>query len=104
MTLGNRLKAARKKARLTQKQLGQHFGISSQAVSQWERDEVVPEFDKLNKLRIVLKVPADWLLGGSGPPPDHDEVSALLDRLDPASRRQALRILRSLMDDGSQAA
>lgn len=104
MTLGNRIKAARKKAKLTQKEVGAHFGISSQAVSQWERDEVVPEFDKLGKLGKVLKIPADWLLSGSGPPPDQDEIVALLDRLDLASRRQALRILRSLIEDSDRAA
>lgn len=104
MTLGNRLKAARKKTGLTQKEVGQYFGISGQAVSQWERDEVTPEIDKLGRLQRLLKIPAEWLLSGDGPPPEQDEVSSLLDRLDPASRRQALRILRSLVDDSGQAA
>lgn len=104
MSLGSRLKTARKKAKLTQSEVGRHFSISSQAVSQWERDEVTPEFDKLGQLCRILKIPADWLLAGDGPPPDQDEVAALLDRLDRASRRQALRILRSLVDDSDQAA
>lgn len=104
MTLGNRIKSARKKIGLTQKEVGQYFGISGQAVSQWERDTVAPEIDKLGKLSRVLKIPAEWLLSGDGPPPEQDEVSRLLDRLDPTSRRQALRILRSLVEDNGQAA
>lgn len=104
MTLGSRISAARDKAGLTQKQLGKYFGISGQAVSQWERNLVSPEIDKLGKLCVVLKIPSDWLLKGGGPPPDQDEISALLGRLDPASHRRALRILRSMVEDDDQAA
>lgn len=104
MTLGTRLKAARKKLKLTQREVGEHFDVSSQAVSQWERDEVVPEFDRLAKLRRILKVTAEWLLEGTGEPQDRDEHSQLWDSLSHAQRRQALRLLKMLADDSDQAA
>lgn len=104
MSLGNRIRTARKKAMLTQRDVGRACGVSSQAVSQWERDEVVPEFDKLNGLMKTLKISAEWLLAGAATEIEQDEIRAILDRLDPVSRRRALKILRSLIDDSDQAA
>lgn len=103
MTLGNRIQAARKRLDVSQKELGAEFGISPAAVSSWERDLTVPEFDNLCRLPGILKVPADWLLtGGNSALPDAEFIQAW-NRLPDAQRRHALRYLQMLGEDAPQA-
>ena len=104
MTIGNRIRAARVKAKLKQREVAKACGVSTQAVSQWEKGEDRPDIDRLPRLWKVLKVPPDWLLDGHGPPPDPDALSQLWDRLNPLARRQALRLLTSLIEDSEEAA
>jgi N-acetylglucosamine-6-phosphate deacetylase len=47
MTLGEKLKNARKNAGLSQEQLAEQLGVSRQAISKWESGVSVPESDKL---------------------------------------------------------
>jgi len=88
MTLGKRIKIARERLRpkVSQKKLGEVFDISDKAVSAWERDETIPEPDKMPTLRRSLQVPYWWLLEGSGPPPPPDDVDVRLDGLNAAER------------------
>jgi transcriptional regulator with XRE-family HTH domain len=104
MTFGNRLAAARKKIKMTQKQLGDALGVSDAAISGWERGDSAPEIHRLPALLKALKIPADWLIQGSGDPPDQDMIRVLLDALNSSQRRQAVRLLRTLMDDSENAA
>lgn len=104
MTLGKRIKAARKRFGITQREIAKEFDISPAAVSSWERDETVPEFDKLGRLALVLKVPDSWLIKGTGDPPQDDEIASLINRLTPAQKRQAIRFLRMLAEDEEAAA
>jgi transcriptional regulator with XRE-family HTH domain len=73
MTLGKRIRLARKRLGMTQLQLAYHFGVTNQAVSSWERDEHPPEGDKISLLRKVLRVTFAWLLGGEGEPPSPND-------------------------------
>lgn len=57
MSFGKTLAAARKKAKLTQAELGEAVGVTSQAVSQWEREETAPELEKIPALARRLNVP-----------------------------------------------
>ena len=57
MQIGERIKAARKKAGLTQKQLGGKMGISYQAVAQWENDLRNPKIESLRAIANALEVP-----------------------------------------------
>lgn len=79
MTLGNRLARARKRLKLTQEQIADQFGVSKQAVSQWERDETTPEPDKLANLRQTLRVTFAYLLLGVGDPPQPNDPMVLLE-------------------------
>lgn len=65
--LGQRLARARKQAELNQKDVAQQFGISSQAISQWESERTRPDSLKLAKLARLFHVRLEWLLDGSGP-------------------------------------
>lgn len=88
MTLGKRIKAARERLRPkpTQGDIGAHFGITDKAVSAWERDETVPELDKIADLAELLKVPCLWLLKGTGEPPAPDALEVKIGQLLPSER------------------
>lgn len=59
MTTGQRIKAARKKAGLTQAELAQKLDdIPFQSISQWERDLRNPKYETLVRIATALKV--DW--------------------------------------------
>lgn len=95
MTLGKRIARARKKQRITQKQVAAAFRISEQAVSIWERDDRRPDIEKLPALARILKVPLDWLLEGPGDDPP--EAGSLTERIEqlPAEHRH---VIESLLD------
>lgn len=63
MELKDRLREARRRAGKRQGDAAGLFGITPQAVSQWERGEAVPEPDKLAPLATFYGVDAGWLLG-----------------------------------------
>lgn len=56
MTTGQRIKAARKQAGITQKALGEELGISYQTVAQWENDLRNPKQETLLKIAKALGV------------------------------------------------
>lgn len=62
---GNRLYQLRKKAGLTQSQLGEKVGLSNKAVSKWENGQAKPDLDILNRLANVLSVSVDDLFNMS---------------------------------------
>lgn len=62
MTLGEKLKEARKQAGLTQEQLSEKLGVSRSAVAKWETDSGIPDVDNLKLLAKLLNVSVDYLL------------------------------------------
>ena len=52
-----KLKARRKKLKLTQKEIADQLGISYQAYSAWERGVKVPSKEKASQLEQILSVP-----------------------------------------------
>ena len=56
MTTGQRIKNARKAARMTQKELGEKIGVTFQAVAQWENDLRKPKFETLQRIADALNV------------------------------------------------
>lgn len=62
MTTGMRIKAARKKAGLTQAELAARLGISYQGVAQWENDLRNPKYKTLQKIADALEIPVLELL------------------------------------------
>lgn len=106
MTLGKRIKAARERLRpkVTQPHVAAVFHITVQAVSGWERDESIPELDKIAKLARILKVPASWLLEGRGPPPAEDALESVLEQLDPTARELLEAMAQTLLKQRDTAA
>lgn len=106
MTLGKRIKAARERLtpRVTQAKVAAEFGVTVQAVSGWERDDSIPDLNKIPKLARVLQVPASWLLDGRGKPPAPDALESVLDRLDPEQRALVEAMAKTLIQRRESAA
>ena len=62
MTLGEKLKIARKQAGLSQEQLSEKLGVSRSAVAKWETDNGIPDVDNLKTLSRLLNVSIDYML------------------------------------------
>jgi len=63
-TLGSRIGECRKKKGITQDQLAEHIGVSSQAVSKWENDLSCPDIASLPQLADYFNITIDELLRG----------------------------------------
>lgn len=62
MTLGEKLKSARKSVGLTQEQLAEKLLVSRQAVTKWEADKGMPDIENLKQLSKLLDISIDYLL------------------------------------------
>ena len=63
-TIGNRIAKFRKEKNMTQEELANLLGVSSQAVSKWENDASCPDISLLPQLCEALGITADELLTG----------------------------------------
>jgi transcriptional regulator with XRE-family HTH domain len=106
MSLGNRIKAARERLRPkpTQGEVGAHFGVTDKAVSSWERDLTIPEFDKIAKLAKLLKVPCIWLLEGGSEPPEQDALEVTIEQLGPSERALVAAMIQTIRKTRDQVA
>ena len=62
MTLGEKIKEARKKCGLSQEQLAEKIAVSRSAVAKWEANNGFPDVDNLKALSKLLDVSIDYLL------------------------------------------
>lgn len=106
MTLGQRIKAARKRlpGSPSQGQIAEQLGVSTQAVSQWERGEDNPLPERYPDLRKVLKVTYKWLLEGRGTVPAPDSLEVRVEQLPDAERATLEAFLDSLERRHSKSA
>ncbi|WP_052807139.1 helix-turn-helix domain-containing protein [Risungbinella massiliensis] len=61
-----RLRAARQRKKLTQKQLANHVGVVATTVVRWEQGKYEPDTDTITKIADLLGVTADYLIGMDG--------------------------------------
>ena len=64
----------RKQKYLTQEQLAQEIGVSSVAVSKWERGISIPDQDILCRLADYFSITVDALLGRKEGPVEENDV------------------------------
>lgn len=62
-SLGQRIKQARKEAKLSQLQLGVALKVSDKTISGYESDRISPPIDKLQVVAELLKKPITYFLG-----------------------------------------
>ena len=63
-TIGQRIRTARKRAGLTQKQVSDRFGVSCQHVSNWEIGARSPKADAVLKMADMFCCDFYWLMFG----------------------------------------
>jgi transcriptional regulator with XRE-family HTH domain len=115
-TMGQRIKAARERIGLNQKEFAELLGKTPAAVCQFEKDQRQPRLACLNRITQILGVSTEYLLRGtlsvleyadSTPPSreenEFEEIIRTCLALSPVRRRLALEILRLVqrMEDGS---
>ena len=85
MTIGNRIRRARKYANLSQRELGIALGFNLDTaearVSQYERGARIPRADVIEKLSHVLQVPKEYFLLPT-PAPETSNAPAFLFQLE----------------------
>lgn len=96
--LGENLREARKKSKMTQAELGEAVGFSQAAVAMWEKGLRAPDFDTLYKLANVLHMEPSALLGTDLPSYTDDEQE-LWDLREMVRRDPERHILFSLARD-----
>lgn len=62
MTIGQKIKEARKQAGLSQEQLAEKMAVSRSAIAKWEANNGLPDVDNLKALSALLNVSIDYLL------------------------------------------
>ncbi|MEK5061494.1 hypothetical protein BK126_04675 [Paenibacillus sp. FSL H7-0326] len=60
---GYRIKSFRKEQKWTQQELARRLNVSTQVISNWERDYSVPVHSDLTKLALLFHTTTDFLLG-----------------------------------------
>lgn len=63
VTFGERIKQARKEAKLSQLQLGVALKVSDKTISGYESNRISPPIDKLQTIAELLKKPITFFLG-----------------------------------------
>lgn len=63
MYIGANIKKLRQDRNITQEKLAEHLGVSTQAVSKWERHETYPDITMVLPLASYFKVSTDVILG-----------------------------------------
>ncbi|MBU0976079.1 MAG: helix-turn-helix domain-containing protein [Patescibacteria group bacterium] len=62
-TLGEKIKTARKEAKLSQLQLGVALKVSDKTISGYESNRISPPISKLQQIAELLKKPTTYFLG-----------------------------------------
>jgi transcriptional regulator with XRE-family HTH domain len=62
MTIGEKIKEARKSVGLTQEQIAEKLMVSRQAITKWESDRGIPDIDNLKAISSLLNISIDYLV------------------------------------------
>lgn len=94
---GQRLAELRKKARLSQKQLGQRIGKSTSTIGYYERDLTLPPLDTLISISEIFHVSLDYLIYGA------QCDTLLMDGLNKAQKELLTALARELVSPTGKA-
>lgn len=62
MTFGETMQKLRKEAGWSQEECAERLGVSRQAISKWERDQSLPELEKMLRIGQIFGVSVDSFL------------------------------------------
>lgn len=77
MTLGEKIQDLRRRNAMSQDVLAEKLEVSRQAVSKWERDEAMPETDKIVRIAQLFAVSTDYLLMQAPEPPKQQPTQSV---------------------------
>ncbi|WP_440881290.1 helix-turn-helix domain-containing protein [Tenacibaculum sp. C7A-26P2] len=66
MTLGQKITKIRKEKKLSQIDVAKFVGVSRDAISKYERDDIIPSVENAKKIAQVLNVSLDYLVSEDG--------------------------------------
>jgi transcriptional regulator with XRE-family HTH domain len=95
--MGEKIQDLRRRSGMSQDALAEQLGVSRQAVSKWERDEAVPEADKIVSLPKAFHVSTDYLLTDEPAPqaapaqPQTNSTHAFFRQLERYARRHGYK-------------
>lgn len=101
MSMGTRIRAARKREKKGQREVAEHLGVTVQAVSGWERGIDQPSREHLFELALFLKSPVMWLNGNGH---DTGDIHAKLEALTPDDRASVAALIDVLLARRGRAA
>lgn len=64
--IGKRIRELRRGAKMTQKELSDHLGVSASAVGMYEQDRRTPDVETIAVICGMFNITADYLLFGKG--------------------------------------
>ncbi|MDQ9019884.1 S24 family peptidase [Acinetobacter sichuanensis] len=83
-TIGQRIRALRRSKKLTQMQLAKIAGVSSPAVTEWEKDSYLPKAASLEAMANEFGVTTEFILTGKGSSSKYDNnVAPIIGKLLP---------------------
>ncbi len=62
MSLGQKITKIRKEKKLSQVDIASYVGVSRDAISKYERDDIIPSVENANKIAQILNVSLDYLM------------------------------------------
>lgn len=62
MSLGQKITKIRKEKKLSQVDVASYVGVSRDAISKYERDDIIPSVENAHKIAKVLGVSLDYLM------------------------------------------
>lgn len=74
MTIGKNIAELRKNSGMTQEQLAEILGVSSQSISKWENDTTMPDIMLLPTIAGCFNITVDELYGGRKPKEKRDAI------------------------------
>lgn len=74
MTVGDRIRNARKSVGVTQQELANRLGISYVGISQWENNSRNPKIETIRRIAKALGVPMAYLMGDTDNPVDRSKT------------------------------
>lgn len=100
MTMGQRIKEARKRAGLTQKSLAVKIGVATGTVQQYELGKRQPRLEQIYNIADALNIPPEELLGLEHlePGTDADKLLLFFDRLNASGRQKAIERVEELSE------
>lgn len=78
LLFGKKLKAARKKAGISQEELAALVGVEGPSVSRWETGKDFPEDSRLKKIESAIGVDESYFLESESKSPGLEELSSFL--------------------------